>query len=152
MTILGWILRRRSERRANKLSYPDLKQVLVQSQTLVEQRFATGRDSSMNLERARHIIGIERWGQSRLRTALGAPLVRDEYDGYRPDDLNTMAALTQAFMSTRDETLTIIDHLQAAGVPPTTKALHNELGEISLGAWVYYLNDHGLRESLIVRS
>ncbi|WP_119069969.1 hypothetical protein [Aggregatilinea lenta] len=152
MTILGWILRRRSERRANGLSYPELKQVLIESQQAVGERFGKGRDSASNLERARHITGIERWGQSRMRTALGAPLVHDEYNGYRPDDLDTMAALTQAFMSTRDETLAIVDELQAAGVSPTTKALHNELGEISLGAWVYYLNDHGLRESLIVRS
>jgi hypothetical protein len=152
MTILGWILRRRSERRAKGLSYPELKQVLENSQPIVSERFARGSDSGTNLERARHITGIERWGQSRLRVPLGAPLVRDEYDGYRPDDLDTMAALSQAFSSTRDDTLAILDQLQAAGVPLTTTALHNELGEITIGAWVYYLNDHGLRESLIVRS
>lgn len=152
MSILGWILRRRSERRASGFSYPDLKQVLVHSQNVVEGRFGKGSDSSTNLERARHIIGIERWGQSRLRTALGAPLVRDEYDGYRPDDLDDMAALRQAFLSTRAETLAIIDQLDAAGVPITTRILHNELGEITIGAWLYYLSDHGLRESLVVRS
>jgi len=43
------------------------------------------------------VIGIERWGQRRLRMLLGEPPVSDEYDSYRPGEDLSMPALRDAF-------------------------------------------------------
>jgi hypothetical protein len=37
--------------------------------------------------------------------------------------------------------------LQAAGVPKTATAHHNDFGDISAGGWLVYLTTHAERES-----
>ena len=76
----------------------------------------------------------------------------DEYDAYRPDDLNDIKALRDLFADTRRETLAIIQQLCEAGVPLDTTIPHNELGPLTIRGWVLYLTDHAWRETLVMRS
>lgn len=57
--------------------------------------------SEVNQAKMRHIIGIERWGQSRLRGFLGGTPVDDEYDDYCPDIGPDLAELIELFKEAR---------------------------------------------------
>lgn len=72
------------ERPAAKLTLDGLAARLGAGGEEVARRAAAAGDSPANRDRLAHIVGIERWGQRRLRTLLGEPLVQDEHDGYRP--------------------------------------------------------------------
>jgi hypothetical protein len=77
--------------------------------------------------------------------ALGESAVSDEYDGYRPSAELDMAALTQAFVRTRAETVALAN--RAANLPESVTAPHNDMGDISMGAWLVYLNGRADRET-----
>ena len=99
----------------------------------------------------RHIIGIERWGQQRLRVYLGEPLVKDEYDGYcSATNLSTEQQCAE-FHKTRVETVEIVRKIASAGVKIESKVLHNQFGPITLGGWLRYLNLHANFESKMIR-
>lgn len=65
----------------------------------IKGKLATAQnDSADNQEQMRHIIGIERWGQPRLRGFLGDAAPHDEHDDYLPEtgaDLRELLALFQ---------------------------------------------------------
>lgn len=151
MNLFGISQRIFCEALSGNMSLEDLKERLEHSGEKLSGRLQNAADTPTNLRAAKHVIGIERWGQSRLRTALGTALVRDEYDSYRPDDLKDMAALAEAFRETRRTTLEIIEALQKAGVSPNKTAFHNEMGEITIRAWLYYLDNHANRETWLIR-
>jgi hypothetical protein len=109
-------------------------------------------DEARNRARLNHIIGIERWGQRRLRVFLGQPPVRDEYDGYRPGGNVPLAELVAAFRSARAETIEIVQML--AEVPPDTLPAtvdHNQYGPLSVYAWLRYLDMHAAWEARRIR-
>lgn len=140
--ILGWI----SERRARRLNYDNLKSRMAATGKRIGARFRNAAPTDRNIEAITHITGIERWAAHRLRTALGEPLVIDEYDGYRPASGAPHAQLCDAFDASRAATLRLVDELNTARVAINTKVVHNELGEMSVGAWLVYMNDHLERE------
>ncbi len=109
-------------------------------QTL-ELIFGAADDSDHNRRLISHIVGIERWGQQRLRAALGEPLVIDEYDGYRPPHAATLAELQADFAATRHDTVALTHALDAAGVE-AVRVPHNQIGNLSVRSWLGYLNIH----------
>lgn len=151
MSLFGTVQRVWMERSAKGKSYADLAEGLERDRPLVAEKFRGAKDSARNREAACHIIGIERWGQRRLRTLLGEPLVLDEYDGYRPDTSRTMAELADDFERARQESLALVQTLQAQGVPLTQTVVHNESGPMSVGAWLAYLRSHARRERVRIR-
>jgi hypothetical protein len=86
-----------------------------------------------------HVIGIERWGAHRLAAAVARSVTNDEYDGYRPSGDLSMPVLADEFHKARLETLVLLDPLRAYG---DKKVTHNNFGEISVKAWLSYLNRH----------
>jgi hypothetical protein len=150
MSFFGTMLRSASERDAQGDSYGDLLERLDKNEAESLPRFENAEDTVVNRARARHIIGIERWGQSRLRTLLGEPLVMDEYDGYQPSPDLTTTELAIEFQRTRAATKAIIQELQEKGVSLSQTAKHNELGDISARAWIAYISNHTGRESRIL--
>ena len=112
----------------------------------IEKRIATANDRANNREALAHVIGIERWGQQRLRVALGEPLVVDEYDAYRPESEDWPGLIT-SFHATRQSTISLSKSLRMARVDPHMRIQHNQFGEISLLGWLYYLNLHSSLES-----
>jgi hypothetical protein len=152
MSLTGILLRTFSEQRAKNMSWDDLTRRLERSAEIVLPRFDTARNIPRHIEAAKHVIGIERWAQRRLRIALGEPATMDEYDSYRPESLNDIKALRDEFASTRRDTLTILRHLHDAGVSLDKTTPHNELGQLTIRGWVLYLTDHGWRETMMLRS
>lgn len=129
-----------------------IKDLKVNGQT-ISTRLGGIASNAANRSRLRHIIGIERWGQSRMRTLSGQTLVLviDEYDGYQPAESLDWNDLREQFASTRIETIATARQLVKAGVNETATANHNSFGPMSLGAWLKYLGDHAARESRLIR-
>ena len=150
MSLLGVILRFASERDAKGASYEDLLERLDKNEEESLPHFASAADTIINRARAAHIIGIERWGQSRLRTLLGELLVMDEYDGYAPSTDLTTSELAAEFTRTRAATKALVQELQGNGISLSKTATHNELGDISARAWIAYITNHTRRESRVL--
>lgn len=93
-----------------------------------------------------HIIGIERWGQRRIRVALGELQIDDEYDPYLPPEQDWQF-LQEAFLTTRQATIGLGKSLRMAGIDPHMRIQHNQFGAISVLGWLYYLNLHARIES-----
>ena len=151
MNLFGRVFRFISESRARTLSLEAAARRLEASGPALAARMGAASPTPRTLEQARHIIGIERWGQARLRRLLGGPIANDEYDSYRPNDLAALPALADAFAATRAETVALVRALRQAGKTGDETAAHNELGELSILGWVVYLDDHAIRESHLIR-
>lgn len=151
MSIFGTAQRYWMEWRANGKSYAELARSLQAGGEVVTRRFQTGSDSTANRKTASHIVGIERWGQQRLRSLLGEPLVMDEYDGYRPGPDCTLRELAAEFPETRRATLALLHTLEERNIALTQTVPHNESGLMSVGAWFVYFENHAGRESRFVR-
>lgn len=108
-------------------------------------------DTPQNRNQLRHIIGIERWGQRRLKTILSEPPMQDEYDGYQPADTLDLAALRDHFARTRAETIELARAIEQQGLAKTAKANHNMMGDISLNTWLRYLVSHANFEAKSVK-
>ncbi len=139
------------ERPTRRKSLPELAEALAKSAQKVEASLAKLPDSAMNRRVLSHIIGIERWGQSRLRVFLGEPLVMDEYDGYRPPRDASWDELRQAFTDTRRRTIELVHQLQAAASPLDKKVPHNQFGPLTCRAWLRYLDIHARSEARKMR-
>lgn len=151
MSIIGSWVGRWTERSGRKFSLLEMMAKLESSGEKVHGRFQSANDNEKHREAGRHIIGIERWSQSRLRVVLGTPLTMDEYDSYQPGKELDMAALSQLFGETRQESLSIARQIQESGVAPTKTVPHNELGELSVSGWLFYIENHAWRESVRLR-
>lgn len=146
--IVGFALKHLVEGPAQKQSLGELAAAMEKSAQTVEARLASKQDSERNRNVLRHIIGIERWGQKRLRVALGETLVIDEYDGYQPALGTPWATLRSEFQSTRQATLALIREMEQAGVQHSARVHHNDLGEVSPHGWLRYLDSHATRETM----
>lgn len=132
-------------------SYAELAQQMEGAGARIRTRLSGKSHTEFNHRVLSHIIGIERWGQSRLRVFLGDPLVQDEYNGYRPARDLPWEELVGQFVSTRTETTALARSLDDASVAPDTKVLHNQFGPLSARAWLHYLQTHASREIMQVR-
>lgn len=112
----------------------------------ISQKITATTDSPKNREQLLHLIGIERWGQRRLKTLLGEPMLNDEYDGYRPSAESEWSGLCQSFAETRADTVSLAQKLKEKNVPATEPVPHNTFGNLTLRGWLQYLNTHAQRE------
>jgi hypothetical protein len=151
MSLSGFIFRQFYEWAAKGKSYEDLLRKLQKNETTTHSRMQNANDSAWNRSRAVHVIGIERWGAHRLRVLLGEPLVIDEYDGYAPSDTLSMVELAQAFKKTRATTSALVRELQAKGISLSQTVKHNDVGDLSVGAWIFYLENHMGRETFFLQ-
>lgn len=134
------------ERPFRQLTVEQMAERLELDGRILERTFAAAKDSAANRQLLRHITGIERWGQSRLRVALGAALTMDEYDDYRPPQNADWTALQDAFQSTRQETVTLARRLGQA-IDAGTKIPHNQFGPLTVRSWLRYLDIHANLEA-----
>ena len=104
--------------------------------------FARAAEAVSAAKQLRHVIAIERWGQNRLRVALGdVPFERDESRGYAPPAEEPVAQLVERFDAVRAETVALGRRLAAADLG-AVKVEHNSLGPITARAWLRYLQVH----------
>ena len=144
---IGAILRRFFERQARARSWDDLARNLASSGHDLAKRMHAAPDTPHDREVAQHIVGIERWGQRRLRVALGEPFVQDGHRPYRLPEDTAMPALAEAFARTRADTVALARELEANGADKGLRVRHDDLGDVTLGAWLAYLDGHARREA-----
>ncbi len=129
-------------------SLKDLREEFINTVEPIEARIRKAKTPEAE-EIIRHIIGIERWGQSRLRVALGDPLVMDEHHDYKPPQGLGKDILLREFRKTRIGTLELIELLKGTIDPQYIP--HNAMGPLSTRGWLYYLCQHALWESRRLR-
>lgn len=150
MSLSGILFRGFYEVAARGKGYEDFLQKLQKNETTVYHRMIHASDSTFNRTRAIHVIGIERWSAHRLRVLLGEPLIIDEYDGYAPSEQLSMAELAEEFKQTREATIALVHELQDKGIALTQTVIHNEVGNLSLGGWLFYIENHTGRETMLM--
>ena len=139
----AWLLLKRP---AHKKSLAALADSCERHGQRLTADLANRADTDANCQQLSHIMGIERWGQSRLKVALGEPLKQDEYDGYRPDPATPWADLVASFNQVRAETVDLARRIEAAGAADTP-ILHNQFGDLDPRAWLFYLTYHADQEA-----
>jgi hypothetical protein len=143
---------------AGKLFFdgPALKQTLGEhagtlrrsGDELVARLSASSGDSAQ-AAKLRHVIGIERWGQARLRVLLGEPFIAGGHRPYLPSADTGWDQLVRDFAAMRAETVAIAERLAAA--PSTRTVSHDQFGELTAHGWLRYLDGHAARELRGVR-
>lgn len=139
------------ERPVKGKSYADLSRLLDDAGKSISARLDGKKHTEFNHRVLTHIIGIERWGQSRLRTLLGAPLIQEEYTAHRPPRDIPWADLIEQFRATRAESVALAAQLESASVGPDKTAPHNQFGPLTARGWLRYLRTHASREIMRVR-
>ena len=131
--VLGWL--------ANGSSIEDLVAELEAGGKRAEQQLMDRLPSEKNYKILVHVIGIERWGQSRLNVVLGAPFTLDEYERYRPKRGQSWNELQDTFQQTRALTIKMAERI-AEGHSGDVTVLHNEFGDLNPLQWLVYLRNH----------
>lgn len=115
---------------------------LVRSGHAVAQAIAQARPTAAHQRIARHIIGIERWALVRLAGFQGTTPPADEYDGYQPAPELALPELADVFREVRAEVVAM-----GAVSPTIPQVVHNDLGPLSMGGWLRYIELHARIES-----
>lgn len=149
--LIGMMLRPRVRGKARDATLEDLIARMAKSRDELLPRIRRAKDTAGNREALNHFVGIERWSQSRIRVAQGAPFELDSYHGYRLPESASLAELQDAFAETREGSIALARELQAADVDVEQKVRHNDLGELSVLEWFAYLDDHSRREIIRIR-
>lgn len=139
------------ERPVRKRSIAELAAQLSTSGDALSTRFGGIVNRDANREALRHIIGIERWSQQRLKVFLGYPFEQDEYNEYRPTENYSWNDLRDYFGEVRRETVSLARQIDQQAVPADEKVPHNAAGPLTAKAWLGYILDHAERESRRVR-
>jgi hypothetical protein len=137
------------EKPAQKLSLAEHASGLRRSGDELVARLAAARGGPRQEAKLRHVIGIERWGQARLRVLLGEPFVAGGHRPYLPAEGASWEQLVSDFTAMRAETVAIAERLAAA--KPARAVNHNQFGELSAAGWLRYLHGHAVRELRSVR-
>jgi hypothetical protein len=134
------------ERPAQRLTMTEYALRLQRTGEKIERHLDSVSETVRNRIVLRHLIGIERWGQRRLRVALAEPLVLDEYDDYRPDKSMAWEDMKELFVTTRNETVALARKLESVVMPDMTIP-HNTYGNLTLRGWLRYLDLHARWEN-----
>jgi hypothetical protein len=139
------------ERPGQKLSLPEHAEKLAETgESLLAQAETTG-DSEQNRAQLRHIIGIERWSQRRLRVGLGESVPDDEYDSYQPSPDTEWPDLLADFEAARADTIDLVSALIEADADTHLTVPHNQYGSLTIAAWLRYVALHTTWESKRIR-
>ena len=139
------------ERPGRKHDYAGWAKEIEASGEELVAKLATSADSEQNRKVLSHMIGIERWAQSRLGVVLGAPFKQEEYDGYRPDRDASWDEMREQFASVRAESVDLAKQLIENNIPITTKVMHNQMGDLTTRGWLRYIFMHGGFEARAIK-
>ena len=129
---------------ARKLSLAQHAAELRRSGDDIRARLARAEGNEKQRAKLRHVIGIEKWGQSRLRVFFGDPFASAGHRTHLPPEGAPWSELVRGFGEMRGETVAIAERLAAEN--PATTVSHNQFGELSAHGWLRYVNGHALRE------
>ena len=131
------------ERKIRGKSYMDYRRLFGESSTVIQDLIDRAEDDAKSRWELLHVIGMERWMQSRMKVALGAPFIQEEYDGYRPPEDTPWADLKQTFIEVREASCDLCTEFDAKNVDAAQKIKHNQAGPMSVKAWMEYVLRHG---------
>jgi hypothetical protein len=137
------------EKPAQRQGLAKLTRSLIDSGEALHRDLERIEDTDKNRDQLRHMIAIERWGQRRLRVALGEPLEQDDNHAYKPRGDIPWLTLKEMFTATRAETLALAEAFKQNDV--TRKVLHNQFGPVSVLGWLRYLESHARLEGKRLR-
>ena len=147
--LFAYVLVGRPARRAGATALAD---GLASSAYRLEAHFRAAAADPKAGRQLRHVIAIERWGQPRLRVALGdAPFVGDESGAYRPPGDVPYERLLDELRDTRAVTVQLARRVAAEGKEDVVVE-HASLGPLTAGGWLRYLRVHADLESRRVRA
>lgn len=130
------------ERPGQKWTIAAWGEKLATSGESINHRLDKYADSQRNRQVLSHVIGIEQWGQSRLRVGLGELFKEDEYDKYRPSRNRSWEQLKAEFRLARKKSVALAEALDGQQIDQSMTVQHNQYGPITLGAWLRYLDMH----------
>lgn len=139
------------ERPTRGVPATELLQRLEQSQDVFAQHIQQYAESHKNHLLLGHIIGVERWAQTRLRQCIDGPTAPDESDAYVPSPEVAFSVLLTNARDTRSESIVLLTVLMKAGVPLTRTIEHNQFGPLSVAAWFHYITTHSMLEARKMR-
>ncbi len=118
----------------------------------LEARYRAAAGDPKALRTLRHVVAIERWGQRRLRVALGdLPFERDASGAYAPAADAPYDRVLADLSGVRAETTALARRI-AAEDKGAVVVEHNSMGPLSAAGWLRYLNFHANSESMRVRA
>ena len=140
------------ERPSRKKSYTDYATIFETKGSAIQDKVNGAANSEKNRKILSHIIGIARWGQSRVRVALGDPFVDEDYmDRHRPSKETGWSELKTQFAETRAASVALAKELSAENVSTDTTVRHNDLGEVSVRGWLHYMQFHASTEARAIK-
>ncbi len=139
------------ERPARKHDYAGWAGEIERDGKALSQKLRDSAESEKNRKVLSHVIGIERWAQSRAKVALGEPFTQDEYDGYRPARDASWSDMVEQFSAARAESVNIAKQYAAANLPITTTVQHNDFGDLTTRGWLRYIYMHGSFEARAIK-
>lgn len=146
--IKGMAVARLLEGPAEGQSFAALRDNFIANGEAIVERFSRVADNDRNRAQLRHIIGIEKWGRGRLQSAVQhRPWVMDGHQEYKPDESKTLPELVEIFQDQRRRTVEFAQSLHEAPPTENDKIPHNSLGDLSVRAWLRYLDKHADIES-----
>ncbi len=92
------------------------------------------------------MIGIERWGQRRLKITQGEPFLDEEYSHYRPSSERNWEELRDDWDATRRGTIALAQELAKIEDIEKCSIIHNQYGPLSVKGWLRYLDVHARSE------
>ncbi len=150
--IKGFIVERVLERPARRQGLAQQAVKLETAGGKLERRFQNAKGTEKDKATLRHIIGIERWGTHRValvtQDAASEADLTDGHTPYKPSSDDWQVLLTE-FGETRKKTLALARGLSETQT--TVKVPHNDIGLVSVGAWLRYLRLHASLEGRRVR-
>ncbi len=151
MAVRAWLANFILRNPAKRRTLSQQLAALTTADKQMQHRLAKAAANEGNKEVVRHIIGIERWGQRRLRTFLGDPPGNDEYDPYRPHTDLDWLALCAELHQTRQQTIALGQQIRERHIGDEVVVNHNNSGPMTAREWLYYLGYHGRLEMLRIR-
>ena len=147
-SIFHWAGRVVLERPGRRQSVVDLASTLRSSGDTVRGRIAAKEGTPKNVARLRHIIGIERWGQQRLRVFLGDPFEPGGHHPHKPIATD-WAALQTELAATRADSVALAGQLGTADLTQTVP--HDQFGPLTVRGWLVYIEQHARMESKLMQ-
>lgn len=125
---------------ARKLTLAQHTDLLRRTGTADSAKLASARGTEYERKQLRHVIGIERWSQRRLKVFLGEPFVLDGHREYKPPADAAWEQMRQDFGRMRAETVALAEQITAR--EPDTRVEHNQFGPLTARGWLRYIEKH----------
>lgn len=135
------------ERPARKHDLAGWAEQIQKDGVALSAKLGNSADSEDHRRVLSHIIGIERWAQTRVKVALGGPFIEEEYNNYRPARDETWQEMRSEFAETRAASIRLAKELAEVNVPHTTVIKHNDFGDMTIRGWLRYITMHGSFEA-----